>query len=116
MKYKISEEFTDAPGGRFRHLGKHSGEEFRDDILINILNDLKDGEKLILDLDGVYGYPPSFLEEVFGGLVRKYNYNFEKIKMKIEFISLEQPERINEINDNIIRAEKEREKIQHEKS
>ena len=50
MKYKISEEFTDAPGGRFRRLGKHSGEEFRDDILINILNDLKDGEKLILDL------------------------------------------------------------------
>ena len=36
--------------------------------------------------------------------------------MKIEFVSLEQPERINEINDNIIRAEKEREKIQHEKS
>ena len=116
MKYKISEEFTDAPGGRYKKLGKYSGEEFRDDILINILNNLKNGEKLILDLDGVYGYPPSFLEEVFGGLVRNYNYNLKKVKEKIDFISLEQPERINEIDDNIRIAEKEREKNIHEKS
>jgi hypothetical protein len=116
MEYKISRDFTDTPGGRFKSLGEYSGEEFRDDILINILNNLKDGEKLTLNLDGVYGYPPSFLEEVFGGLIRNYNYNLDKIKEKIKFVSLEQPERINEIYDHIKKAEEEMENNVHENS
>lgn len=109
MKYKISEEFTDTPSGRYRRLGPYSGEEFRDDILINLLNKLKEGEKLILDLDGVYGYPPSFFEEVFGGLVRLYNYTLKKIKEKIEFVSFDNPARIEKIENDIRDAENKKE-------
>ena len=32
----------------------------------------KKGEKLVIDFDGCFGFGPSFLEESFGGLVRKY--------------------------------------------
>jgi len=32
---------------------------------------LKEYEKVIVDLDGTSGYGSSFLEEAFGGLVRK---------------------------------------------
>ena len=92
MKYIIEKEFTDTPRGRFRERGEHSGEEFRDDVLLKLLEKcIKNDEKLILDLDGTLGYPPSFLEEAFGGLIRKHNYTKEKINNFIEIKSEEEP-------------------------
>ncbi|MDH0901409.1 STAS-like domain-containing protein [Comamonas aquatica] len=63
----IARQFSMYPGGRFKRISEYSGEEFRDKLLIPALNE--DG-KVIVDLDGVVGYGSSFLEEVFGGLVR----------------------------------------------
>ena len=48
------------------------------------------GEKIIIDLDGTYGYPPSFLEEAFGGLVRAYPA--EDFSQIFEFITFDEPE------------------------
>lgn len=64
----IARDFSPYPGGRIPADGPHSGEEFRDTFLLPIF---KDEKKVQIDLDGVWGYGSSFLEEAFGGLVRK---------------------------------------------
>jgi hypothetical protein len=63
----IANDFTRFPGGRYREHGKGSGELFREDFLLPVL---RAGETAVVDLDGTSGYPSSFLEEAFGGLVR----------------------------------------------
>ncbi|BCK06403.1 TPA: STAS-like domain-containing protein [Vibrio cholerae] len=62
-------EFTKFPGARYKHLGPYSGEEFRDEKLIPAIE--QNGKELIVNLDGVFGYGSSFLEEIFGGCIRK---------------------------------------------
>lgn len=64
----IPNDFTPFPGGRYRKNGKGSGEEFRERFLLPVFRE--DGQATIV-LDGASGYPPSFLEEAFGGLVRE---------------------------------------------
>lgn len=63
----IARDFSPFPAGRKRSDGPYTGETFREDLL---LPKLKVGTHVILDIDGVEGLPSSFLEEVFGGLVR----------------------------------------------
>ena len=60
-------QFSEYPGGRYRHISEFSGEEFRETVLEPAL---KSGGSVVVDLDGVVGYGSSFLEEVFGGIVR----------------------------------------------
>jgi len=65
-------DYAAAPGGRYRKDGPYSGEEFRDDILVpRLLDAVTRNEQVVVELDGVSGYGSSFLEEVFGGLVRR---------------------------------------------
>lgn len=61
-------DFSTFPGARYKRLGPASGEEFRDDVLIPML---KQNSQIVINFDGVVGYGSSFLEEVFGGLIRK---------------------------------------------
>ncbi len=72
VKIRICEDFTDTPGGRYITEGDFSGELFRNKILYPKLQEAN-GDKLIVDFDGCYGFGTSFLEEAFGGLVREYN-------------------------------------------
>jgi hypothetical protein len=65
---RIKQDFTEFPGGRYREDGDFSGEQFRDDVLIPALNT---HDRVVVFLDGTAGYPSSFLEEAFGGLVRR---------------------------------------------
>lgn len=83
------------PGPRYKRLGPASGEDFRDWIE----HELSSGEELTIDLDGTEGYGSSFLEESFGGLIRK-GYDPEKIK-NIKIISNEEPELVEEITEYI---------------
>lgn len=72
IEIKISKDFSDTPGGRYKSEGEYSGEEFRDNILIPQYDKaIEQGKKLVVNLDGCYGLATSFLEEAFGGLVRK---------------------------------------------
>jgi len=98
----VAKDFTDAPGARFRDDGPYSGQAFREDCLIPALEELGEDEILTIDFDGAYGYPPSFLEEAFGGLVRKYGD--DKIFKKITFISKEEPSQIEQIKRYIKNA------------
>lgn len=83
-------DFSIKPGVRFRNEGPYSGQEYREDVLEPIIkSSLTTGEKITVVLDGVYGYATSFLEEVFGGLVRKYGY--DKVKELLVIISNQRP-------------------------
>ncbi|MGE0322247.1 MAG: STAS-like domain-containing protein [Polyangiaceae bacterium] len=61
-------DFSLTPGGRYKAEGYFSGEEYRDSILLPAL---ERAEKVIVNLDRPHGFTSSFLEEVFGGIVRK---------------------------------------------
>ena len=87
MIFKVAEQFTDAPGGRFRKDGDHSGEELRDDYLIPLLDE-NPNEKLTIDFDGIYGIASSTLDEVFYGLVKQKG---AEVIDRIEIVSWEDP-------------------------
>lgn len=107
MTIKISTDFSDTPGARHRDEGKYSGEEFREDMLEkDFLQAKENGEKLVIDLDGGYGYPTSFLEEAFGGLARIYPP--KEVLDVLDFISNDEPSLIDDIKDYIKNANSKR--------
>jgi hypothetical protein len=69
ITYKFAEKFTTSPGGRFEARSEKSGEEFRKTVLQPLI---EESDHVTLDLNGVFGFPPSFLDEAFGPLVKKY--------------------------------------------
>ncbi len=65
----IKTDFSDSPGARYRKDGPHSGEEFFEDHLKPKFEEaVKNNVKLIINLDGVWGYPSSFVSGSFGKL------------------------------------------------
>ncbi len=84
MEIVIARDFTDTPGGRNKVEGPFSGEEFRERCLVPALNQaLSTQQKLVIDLNNLYGYPVGFLEEAFGGL-RLY-FSSEEILNTLDF-------------------------------
>lgn len=103
MIIKISVDFSDTPGARHRTEGKFSGEEFREDLLEKRYIEAKEqGQKLVIDFDGGYGYPTSFLEEAFGGLARIYGSS--DVLSVLDFISNDEPALIAEVKEYILSA------------
>ncbi|MGR5112744.1 STAS-like domain-containing protein [Vibrio jasicida] len=92
-------EFTKFPGARYRSLGPSSGEEYRDDILLPAIAEY--GEDLVVDLDGVFGYGSSFLEEIFGGCVRKGISPEVMNKIVSNLVSNDDEELISEISEYV---------------
>lgn len=82
----IAKDFSVYPGGRTPEDGPNSGQEFRDNLLIPAL---LSGQKTSIDFDGVRGYGSSFLEESFGGLIRK-GFSREQILSQFKFVSNKQ--------------------------
>jgi len=103
INISIAKDFSTTPGPRIRQDGSFSGEEFREKFLEKFFLDGSTG-KIIIDLDGVEGYSTAFLEEAFGGLVRKFGKDI--VKNRLEFISTEEPFLINEIESYIEKADK----------
>lgn len=93
----IPKDFTPYTGLRYKRLTPGvSGEEFRDQLLIPAL---EKNEKVIIILDGNIGeYVPSFLEECFGGLIRKRKLKYDEFKQKVEIVSKDAPQLIEDIN------------------
>lgn len=97
MIINIAEEYTKTPGARYIADGEFSGEDFRNIILEPRYKECKENnKKLIINFDGGYGYGTSFLEESFGGLVRK-GYSCDELLKNIELISEEEPELIDKV-------------------
>jgi hypothetical protein len=80
----IASDFTEFPGGRYRVDGKFSGEEFRDDVLVPAL---RTHEHVTVVLDGTAGYPSSFIEEAFGGLVRLHGFSRRDLETKLTVVA-----------------------------
>lgn len=87
MIVKIAEDFSRVPAGRYHPKdGNRTGERFRNEFLKEFLKASDD--KITIDLDGVVGYPSSFLEEAFGGLVRD-GFSYEILKKRLEITTTE---------------------------
>ena len=96
IKIKISTDFSDTPGGRLIEEGDFSGELFRDKILIQKYEEAERTNTFLeIDFDDCYGVGTSFLEEAFGGLVRKYHKH--GILQRIKIVAIED----ETITDNI---------------
>lgn len=81
-RIRISSAFSEVPLGRYPSDGEFSGERFREEFLKPAL---EQGE-VVVEIDGTEGYGSSFLEEAFGGLVRKGYYSAAELHdcLKIE--------------------------------
>ena len=97
-------DWTHHPAGRFRSDGPYSGEQWRDDFLIPAMERVESagGSTLQLDLSGIRGAGSSFLEEVFGGLVRT-RPQLDAV-VRLEFVNREHTEDVGDYrNDAIMR-------------
>ena len=84
IKIKLSTDFSPTPGGRLIAEGDFSGELFRDELLFKRYEEAEiNNTTLEVDFDDCYGVGTSFLEEAFGGLVRKYHKHgiFKRLKI-----------------------------------
>ncbi|WP_292375057.1 STAS-like domain-containing protein [Mesorhizobium sp.] len=81
MTINILQEFSKTPGGRYYTDGPASGQKFREEFLLPAL---AANDRVIVEMDGTRGYPSSFLEEAFGGLVRELKWTPEEFHRRIE--------------------------------
>lgn len=103
MYIKLSTDFSETPGGRYIREGNYSGESFRESILLPKYQEaIANNSCLIVDLDGCYGVATSFLEEAFGGLVRKVK-NRDILKI-LKIISEDRPNLVEKIKGYIEEA------------
>lgn len=77
----IGNDFAKHLGGRYKKDSEKSGEEFLETILEPAF--LK-YDKTIVHLDSLEGYSAGFMEEAFGGIVRKYGYETALKKIVLE--------------------------------
>lgn len=104
IEVSIAKDFSLTPGPRNIVEGEHSGEKFRKEILNKkLIEAVEKDSKLVVNLDGTFGYGTSFLEETFGGLVRE-NRTI-KVSDYVEIISDEEPYLVDDINKYIRDAE-----------
>ena len=98
MTYVIATEYSKHPSARYEDEGTFGGEQLRIIIAPLLRAAIQNKEKFQLVLDGTSGYGTSFLEEVFGGLIRGEHIAYDDIKSYLVIISAEEPELIDEIN------------------
>lgn len=104
ININIANDYTRTPGSRYRIEGIYSGEDFRDTILLPKYKEaIQSNERLVINLDGGYGYATSFLEEAFGGMARALKS--KDFLDKIDFISEDEPALIEEIKKYVSAAE-----------
>lgn len=84
LKINIAKDYSEFPWARYRQDGEFSGEEFFE----KFFGGLEKLDKVIIDLDGTYWYPSSFLSEVFWRFYDKYGTDGWN---KLEFVSNEDP-------------------------
>lgn len=83
MNISIAKDFCETPAGRYTSDGPYSGQKFREEVLEPAL---RSGKTLRINFDGTLGYGSSFLEEAFGGLIRK-GFRLEELRRHLELIS-----------------------------
>jgi len=79
----VAKDFSKTPGGRSRVDGDFSGEAFAEDVL---WPKLLSSEVVVVDLSGTLGFGSSFLEEAFGGLVRRHGSEMRDLTSRIRLV------------------------------
>jgi hypothetical protein len=96
--FKIATEFSKTPGPRYIHEGPNSGELLRTTKFHKLFVDAIQNNKMItVDLDNTAGYGTSFLEEIFGGLIREHHLDYNDIMKHLTIVSNEEPYLIQDI-------------------
>lgn len=90
----IAKEFGDTAGARDYEDGDFSGTEFLDKFLRERFKNAVEGKYILLiDIDGFWGWPSSFVSGAFGALSKEFgkdlvlshlNFKSDNNKMKIE--------------------------------
>lgn len=105
INISIKENFVSTPGPRYIKEGKWSGEKLRIELIYPQFNKaIEENKKIFIDLDGTSGYGTSFLEEVFGGLIRENKLKYSDIKNILELKSEEEPYLIEDIEEYLLDA------------
>jgi len=91
---RIATQFSSRPYGRYPEHGPDNGQRFREDFLLPAL---RAGHDVVVDLDGARGLGPSFLEEVFGGLVRA-GFTRDEIARRVQLKSDNDPSYKDEVD------------------
>jgi hypothetical protein len=100
IEIKILTDFSFTPGARDYDDGKESGQEFYETILRNKFKEALDKKaKLKVDLDGVEGYPSSFLSESFGLLGNEFGGDL--VWNNLIIVSNEVPKYIRKIQEYV---------------
>ena len=108
VRVSVAKDFNDRPGGRFPWEGPNSGEDFREKVLAHRYREARGaGADLIVDLDGTSGYASSFLEEAFGGMIRKRYAEKEDLLRRLTILSGAQPKWVERVRRYIGQAEPE---------
>ncbi|MET0155974.1 MAG: STAS-like domain-containing protein [Rickettsiales bacterium] len=108
IEINVANQFSRFPYGRKKEHTKTSGEAFREGLLLPALKKAAPDETVTVVLDGTSGYGSSFLDEVFGGLVRKNNFSQQDVESKIVIVSKEDPLLIEEIRQYVKEAAQEK--------
>lgn len=93
-------DWTRFPGGRFKHDGEHSGEEFREKYLEP---HIKDDASFEIDFNGIFTVGWSFLDEALGYYVSKMGVRTFRERFKI--IADDDPDILKEIETVIERRQ-----------
>lgn len=102
IEIKISTDFSFTPGARDYDDGKESGQEFYETLLKKEFKKaIEQKVKLKVDLDGVEGYPSSFLSESFGLLGNEFGA--ELVWENLIIISNEVPKYIRKIQEYVFK-------------
>ncbi len=97
-------EFTLTPGPRLEEDGNYSGEEFREKYLLPRFREaVKKNIRLNVNLEKTKGYASSFLEEAFGGLIRK-GCKKKDVKKYLRVHSSDRPWYVSEVSRYIDEA------------
>lgn len=102
--FSIVQKFGPYAGPRYVRQGPHSGEALRR-VLLRFLDETTGVVTVVLD--GTRGMGSSFLDEAFGGLIRREGKSKDELKRRLRFQSRIDPSYIETIRDSIDRAEPE---------
>lgn len=95
-------DFTENPGPRYMRQDKvgdsTSGEAFYlQKLNFAFAQAFQENKQLVLELDGVSGYPSSFLDEAIGELV--FDFTLEIVKKQLEFDTRMYKRRVTQVKE-----------------
>ena len=100
--YLSVKDYTEDPGPRYKYQDIDGSDTSGEMFYIKKLNAafvecLKENKNLVLLLDGVSGYPSSFLDEAIGELV--YDFTLEKVRKVLSFQTIMFKRRVKQVED-----------------